>query len=260
MGRVGTLTLEDLQGLARERGGRCVSPRYKSSSHRLQWECAEGHRWRALPYNVKRGTWCPVCARRRQGGNQYTITIGTLRELARSQGGECLSRSYRGPFARYLWRCAAGHEWKAMGDSVRRGSWCPECQWEAQAHSLESMREFAAERGWKCLSDHYETNQTKLRWECSRGHRWEGTFNYVQSRPYCPRCHEHDHRVQGLAACRAIAKSRGGKCLSTDFVGTKYFLDWECSERHRWTARVSQVKQGSWCPECAAIGRRNDPR
>ena len=251
------LTLDALREIAVDRGGRCLSTNYKNCTDRLQWECAEGHRWEALAHNVARGSWCPVCARRRQGGNQYTITIGTLKDLARSRGGECLSRRYRGPFTKYLWRCAEGHEWKAIADSVRRGSWCPECRWSAQAHSIEFVQEFAADHGWKCLSQHYETNQTKLKWECERGHRWEATFNVVQSMPHCPRCLEEDHRSEGLATCRAIAESRGGKCLATDFLGTRYFMEWECAEGHRWSARVAQVKKGTWCPVCVKLGRRS---
>ncbi len=250
------LNIEEMRSIAANRGGRCLSPEYLGSLTHLEWECSAGHRWRAVPNNVKRGTWCPVCARGRQGGNAYSVTIGGLREVAQSRGGECLSRKYLGMFVKHRWRCSEGHEWEAIADAVRRGSWCPTCSQRSQAHSIEYVRAFAAAQGWKCLSDRYETNQTKLEWECARGHRWEATFNYVQSHTYCPECMEQDHRAAGLAECQAVAASRGGRCLSTEFRGTRFFLQWECSRGHRWSARVAQVKSGSWCPTCNNVRRR----
>jgi len=245
-----------MQIVAAERGGRCPSQTYVNSVTPLEWECAEGHRWKANANNVKRGGWCPVCARRRQGGNAYSVTIEGLRALAQSRGGDCLSPSYLGSFARHRWRCREGHEWDAGADALRRGSWCPVCSQRGQAHSIDYIRAFAAARGWQCLSDRYDTNQTRLTWRCARGHQWEATFNYVQSRTYCPRCIEDDHRVAGLAECQAIAASRGGRCLSIEFHGTRFFLDWECDQGHQWSARVAQVKAGSWCPTCNTLRRR----
>ena len=250
-----TRTIEEMREMAAERGGRCLSEVYLGSIAHLEWECAEGHRWRAVPNNVRRGGWCPVCARHRQGGNAYSVTIDSLREVALSRGGECLETKYLGAFVRHRWRCAEGHTWDAIADSVRRGSWCPTCSARAHAHSLEEIRAWAASRGWTCLSDHYETCMTKLEWECERGHRWEAPLNYVQTHA-CPHCQDENRRATGLADCQAIAASRGGKCLSTEFMGTHLFLEWECAQGHRWSTRVAAIKAGTWCPTCNNLRRR----
>ena len=60
-----SLTIETMKDTAEKRGGRCLSPVYKNIITKLLWECAAGHRWEAIPLNVRRGSWCPVCARRR---------------------------------------------------------------------------------------------------------------------------------------------------------------------------------------------------
>jgi hypothetical protein len=58
------LTLEDMQRVARARGGKCLSKKFKNTTSHLWWECADGHQWRATPKNVRQhGTWCPDCAR-----------------------------------------------------------------------------------------------------------------------------------------------------------------------------------------------------
>ena len=58
------LTIEEMREIAEARGGRCLSELYENIYSKLKWQCAEGHKWDATPKNVKRGTWCPVCARR----------------------------------------------------------------------------------------------------------------------------------------------------------------------------------------------------
>jgi hypothetical protein len=55
-------TIEDMQKLAEERGGKCLSEEYDGVSSKLEWQCKYGHTWKALPSNVMRGTWCPYCA------------------------------------------------------------------------------------------------------------------------------------------------------------------------------------------------------
>ena len=58
-------TIEEMQDIAREREGRCLSKEYVNNHSQLKWQCKEGHLWEAVPYNIKRGSWCPVCAGKR---------------------------------------------------------------------------------------------------------------------------------------------------------------------------------------------------
>jgi len=55
--------ISDLKRLASDRGGVCLAMKVVRNSELLQWKCEAGHRWKARPYNVKRGSWCPVCSR-----------------------------------------------------------------------------------------------------------------------------------------------------------------------------------------------------
>jgi hypothetical protein len=57
------LTIEDMQAIARERGGACLSKRYVRSNKVLRWQCGVcRHVWPATPSNIKKGGWCPQCA------------------------------------------------------------------------------------------------------------------------------------------------------------------------------------------------------
>jgi hypothetical protein len=54
--------LKQLQDIAKERGGLCLSEKYISSTTKLGWRCACDHEWEAVPSSIKRGRWCPICA------------------------------------------------------------------------------------------------------------------------------------------------------------------------------------------------------
>jgi len=53
-----------LRGLASRRGGHCLSETNMGFKVRHRWRCARGHEWEAFPWAVKRGNWCPRCARK----------------------------------------------------------------------------------------------------------------------------------------------------------------------------------------------------
>ncbi len=114
-------TLSEMRELAKARSGRLLSRRYVDSRTHLRWKCSAGHIWWATPANVKRGSWCPACAKRRP------IKLSSIWKLARGRKGKCLSTAYVNARTPLLFRCRRGHKWKATPDNVRRGSWCPIC-------------------------------------------------------------------------------------------------------------------------------------
>lgn len=67
--------ISEIRKLAEDRGGKLLSRTYVNRKTALKWQCAEGHRWMADASNVKFGpTWCPICARKRQGRKKETNT------------------------------------------------------------------------------------------------------------------------------------------------------------------------------------------
>jgi len=56
------LTIEQMQEIAKIRGGKCLSEKYINGKTKLLWQCSEGHSWWATPSKVKNDdTWCPEC-------------------------------------------------------------------------------------------------------------------------------------------------------------------------------------------------------
>jgi nucleoside-diphosphate-sugar epimerase len=49
-----------------------------------------------------------------------------------------------------------------------------------------------------------------------------------------------------------LATSRGGQCISPEYVDIKTKLKWKCAFGHEWKATPRLLQAGHWCPECAA--------
>ena len=115
------LALQELKKLAVRRGAMLLSKRYKNAVSHLRWQCANGHKWAAVPSSIKSGTWCPVC------GGSFPLNLRQMQKAAHAFGGRCLSKKYINIDAHLRWRCVEGHEWPAKPYHVLTGHWCPIC-------------------------------------------------------------------------------------------------------------------------------------
>ena len=242
------LTIEKMQELANERGGKCLSTKFSTAKGKLKWQCEFGHTWEATPNDViYQKTWCPDC------GGTKKLTIELMQKIAGDRGGKCLSTEYKNIDDKLEWQCSKGHHWHASAASVKgAGAWCLECQRAKIRLSIEEMHAIAKTRGGKCLSTEYFNSRTPLEWECSRGHRWMAPGSSVKNnRRWCKKCMYLNMKEATLKKLCKIAEERGGKCLSNEFIHDNKPLLWECSENHRWHASAKSVRtKQTWCKEC----------
>lgn len=173
------LTTADMHAAARRHGGRFLSPEYRPYPHRLEWECAKGHRWKAVGSGVHRGSWCRACL-------GFGATIADLQKLVQPRGGKVLSTVYRSRPFKLRFMCAAGHRWETTGFAIRQGRWCPHCAGNARL-TIEHMYKIARERGGRCLSRRYVPSE-KLRWRCAKGHEWSQLGRVVNRGHWCIHC------------------------------------------------------------------------
>ena len=119
------LTIDIFKQIAINRGGECLSEQYNGQRNKLKFRCKEGHIFETLPGEIKNsGAWCKKCA---------GLELGTIEEmisLAKSNGGECLSKKYINSSTKLKWKCADNHIWEAPPRDVKHSkSWCPYCTW-----------------------------------------------------------------------------------------------------------------------------------
>ena len=60
--------------------------------------------------------------------------------------------------------------------------------------------------------------------------------------PICCRKIIADKLKSSIEECHNIAKERGGKCLSKEYINTNTKIKWECKEGHTWESTFSQMK------------------
>jgi len=122
-------------------------------------------------------------------------------------------------------------------------------------YTIEDMQELAVLRGGRCLSKEYWNIRTKLTWKCERGHSWDAFPRIIIQGGWCLQCNKGKRSSLLIEDLHKIAVSRGGKCLSDNYINCNTKLKWQCKKGHVWEARPMAVKEskgrkGSWCPYC----------
>ncbi|CAE7271654.1 unnamed protein product [Symbiodinium natans] len=127
--------------------------------------------------------------------------------------------------------------------------------------ALQRLRDHAASKGGKCISETYMNCMSKVRWECKLGHRWMATPNSVlNGGSWCPRC-SINKRSLGLHQLQEHARKRGGRCLSDEYRNAHTKVRCQCKLGHTWEATANMVlNKGTWCPECARATKSRSKR
>ncbi|QKF93720.1 hypothetical protein QKU48_gp0262 [Fadolivirus algeromassiliense] len=86
-------------------------------------------------------------------------------------------------------------------------------------------------------------------WKCKNNHIFINTYARVQRGFWCSHPDCNFYNIQFL---KDIASKKGGKCLSTKFVGMTSKYLWECACGNQWYAFANSInkKNGTWCPKC----------
>lgn len=120
-----------------------------------------------------------------------------------------------------------------------------------QKYTIDEVKQFAIEKGGRCLSHTYEHNKSNLTWECGEcNNTFNNTFKNVKYLGnWCPYCSgKHNNNIDTI---KQLAKDRGGECLSEVYIKNKTNLTWKCGKCNGvWEARLDRVKSGTWCPRC----------
>jgi len=174
-------TIEDMQELAKSRGGECLSSTYVNSQTKLKWQCKEGHEWEAISASISFGRWCIRCA------GKSKLTIEEMRTWAKEKGGRCLSKKYINNSTKLKWVCKEGHKWETAPTAIQRGTWCPYCAGIVRK-TIQDAINLAKSKEGLCLSDIYVNAHGNLSWQCKEGHVWEASYNRVQQGGWCPKC------------------------------------------------------------------------
>ena len=175
------LKIEDLQKIANQKGGKCLSKTYEPNK-RIKWECSNKHTWKALGTKIKAGSWCPICAK-----NNLSLNIEELKKRAKTKHGKLISKSYKNANQKLIWECSEKHRWESKYSHVKNGSWCPKCAGVTKV-TMEDANKLAEKMGGECISKSIINVKSLLKWRCFEGHEWEANYSNINNGKWCPEC------------------------------------------------------------------------
>lgn len=259
------LDIKILHKIAKERGGKLLSTKYTNTTTKLEWECLVGHKWHSVAGSIignrrANGTWCPYC-----------------KHTSRS---EAICRIYlEKMFNRKFIKCRPKWLLGKKGVPLELDGYCEELslafEHQGPQHYNEHFRFFS-----KSTTDLKERDKLKRKICKKQGVRLieipslnvhlpfgqleEFLLKEIKklrlSKKLVPYklnskifCHVWAPRHnEALKKAQEIARSRKGKCLSTEYINSRIPLRWKCRKGHQWNKILHKISSGHWCPKCKA--------
>ena len=226
----------------------------------VSWKCILGHVFvNSVNHRVTRGDGCPICSGRKlQVGFNDLFT--TNPDLAREMiTGNPQSVSH-GSNKEEIWKCALGHEWKALISSRAAGRGCPICAGKevlAGFNDLASTHPEIAKqsKGWNPTKISKGSHKTVL-WECELGHEWKAQVKSRMRGDGCPAC-SGKQVLAGFNDLQSVNPSVAQMASDWDpksvTLGSSQKRQWKCGFGHKWQATVVSITSGGGCPVCAGL-------
>jgi hypothetical protein len=185
-------------------------------------------------------------------GSHSRLSIEQIKEKAKLHGIECVSHDYQNYHTELDWLCSKGHAFLLpMRKMVTRKNWCKACDKEVRSQEiLRELKALIAPKGGVCLSPYIGAVKEKAEFQCENNHRWSARVGSVLEGCWCKYCAQGDAE-SSIDFYQNLATSRGGLCLSENYVALNKKLKFKCAAGHIWEARAQSVKSGSWCLTCA---------
>ena len=144
--------------------------------------------------------------------------------------------------------CPNNHNYDKRLDGFKSGERCAKCR----KLSYEEIKTRVKNRGYKLLSENYDSVIGKILIECPRGHIIEMQLNNFTSGKGCKVCannvkHSYDY------IRKQIEKEDGYKLLSTDYINGYEKLLIQCNKGHIYEAPYNSFRSGHRCPHCPQI-------
>ncbi len=251
-------SLEEMQELAKARGGLFLSQEFSGVAFKYEWQCAQGHRWKTDAHVVISGSWCSEC---QSGlGERYCRSVFEAifgRPFLRTRPEWLTGRSgKRLELDGYCEELGIAFEHNGR-QHTRKGGLFARTRTGLAEISKRDRRKAALcmKRGVRLMTIRELfsiTNPDDLprlvrEWCTSVGIDTSGlNFDVVVDRysPQIPRA------TRELNLLREIAKSKGGELVSDVYLSTSVKHTWKCAAGHVWDALPMHVKRGVWCREC----------
>jgi hypothetical protein len=246
---------------------------FASTGKKLWWVCSLGHDFESTGNaRASKHSGCPYCGRKLilSGFNDMATTHPELSaEWHPTRNGDLTPMHvFAGGNRKIWWLCVDGHEWEVSGNQrVNYGTGCPVCSGKrivSGVNDLATLRPDLATQ-WHGsrngdLSVHHISpwTNTKIWWQCERGHEWLAAGNQRMGGTQCPVCAGsallpgfNDMATTHPALAAQWHPTKNCDLTTADVLAgssTKFW--WICSEGHEWQAAGNSRTSGKGCPIC----------
>lgn len=251
-------TLAQMQKIADDRGGRCLSKKYSNNSSKLLWECANRHAWSAVPSSIQAGSWCPICA----SGLGERICRVHFERLFRTKFAKTRPKWLVGPTGRPLELDGYSSKLKLafehQGEQHFRKSF-----YATSASRLKRQKAHDLTKRILCAAHGVALFEIP---ELGRILKPRDLKAFIKKQcetlgVSVPR--SFDRAKVDLRAAYSFedfaiylklqkhAQDREGRLLSSAYAGSAQKLRWQCARGHIWSATPMNIlNRNSWCPTC----------
>jgi hypothetical protein len=253
--------LERAHAHAAKEGGYCLSTEYKTAKTKLKWKCKRNHEWESnFDHAVTRDRWCQQCFYEDSYEQGFAEKAKEYAKSKEHNGSVILPEDKKVNTATKLtWQCFnpkhPNHtSWQATyRNVVEKGGWCPYCAGKfTQEEYLQMAKDYAISKKWRCISKEYIDQRSQLMWKCEEHGEWLESYNsLIDKNGGCRKCRNKLNPEEYLEKAKEYAISKGGKCLSTEYITQNKKLTWKCNNHGSWESDYGNVVSNKrWCPTC----------
>ncbi|MHA1658344.1 MAG: hypothetical protein ACTSUT_04375 [Promethearchaeota archaeon] len=175
-----------------------------------------------------------------------------IKDIIELKGGKLLSDEYINARTKVLVECDKGHIWLVTSNDLKSGYWCKRCFIEDRRKKIyEEIMNIVDNKGGKLHSIKFRGKHKSAiaKITCENGHTINIRTDSIKLGKWCLKCFlDKDKKYKLL---KEFIKSKGGKLLSEEYIHSHSKVLVECNKGHRWLVTPTNLKSGTWCPECS---------
>lgn len=218
------------------------------------------HEWEAAPYNLKKGTGCPLCAKVKRANKRRLAHTEHVSAIAKVNPNIEVLEEIKNVNKKVKCCCKVCHyEWMPLPTNLKKGQGCPRCAGVVKTSKERVNKIHKVNPDIEILEEIINAH-TPVVCRCMIcGNKWKATANNLERGTGCPCCAKKQqskrqtlNEVDQLAAIRAVNHNIEiiGKIERND----KPVLC-RCSVcGHKWDVSPHGIKRGAGCPRCAKYG------
>lgn len=226
-------------------------------------KCKMGHSWFTILGNLKRGYWCPFCAKLDKRLHRSSELINTsikivyvrrLKEKVESLGGK-LHSEYQKMVIPVKVECKNGHKWEARPKNILQyNSWCPECAKRKlgryrnpKCHDID-IQQILKQKDAELLSP-YVHSKKKVKVKCKNGHISERLPATIKNGWRCRVCADIRRKQKTSAKIEQFLVDTESK-LIVPYMGHNKKIVIQCKKGHIRKDLARNIISNPQCLDC----------